>query len=107
MKIQIKGFDKLQKQLKDLEQRAKSLDGEHQVSFEELFPGEFMRRHTNFESIAEMLEAGGFEVKTTEDFKKIPDAEWDAFISKRTRFANWKEMQGTAAKQYFAKKLKI
>ena len=105
MKIEIKGLDKLQRQLKDLEQRAKSLHGEHQVSFEELFPAEFMRKHTEFPSIGEMVAASGYKVETTDDFEKIPAAEWDAFVSKRTHFANWEEMHGKAAEEYFAKKL--
>jgi phage replication-related protein YjqB (UPF0714/DUF867 family) len=105
VKIEIQGLDKFLKEVKDFERRAMSLHGKHQVSFEELFSGEFMRKYTDFRSIAEMLEASGYKVETAEDFEKIPDVEWDTFVSKRTRFANWEEMQGTAVEQYSAKKL--
>jgi len=55
-----------------------------------------MRKHTDYGSISEMIEHSGFEVD---------NAEWDEFVSKRSRFSNWEEMQGAAAEQYVAKKL--
>ena len=52
-----------------------------------------MREYTNFGSIDEMFEASGFKCDTTEDFRAIPDDEWDAFIRQATRFDSWAEMK--------------
>lgn len=66
-----------------------------------------MRHHTNFESIEALIEAGGFKVETMEDFKTIPDQEWDEHISKTTKFANWQEMREEAGAEWAKKQLGI
>ena len=50
-----------------------------------------------------MFEASGFAMETPEDFAAIPDAEWDAFIASRTRFADWRTMQEKAAADWFSR----
>ena len=52
-----------------------------------------------------MLEASGFSVESAEDFLAIPETEWDQFISQKTQFSNWQEMQKTAAVELMKKKL--
>jgi hypothetical protein len=105
MEIRIEGLDQLQRKLEDLERRARSLSGEHAVTFDEIFPQSFMRRHTHYQTIQEMLDASPWKVKNQADFAAIPDAPWDEFVQKSTRFRSWKEMQETAAEEYFARKL--
>jgi hypothetical protein len=107
MKFELKGLYKFKRKLDDLERRAKEVEGEHDVPFEELFPPEFMRQHTDFISIDEMIKSSGFKVNNREDFKNIPDADWDSYVAKRTRFENWKDMMGLAAKEYYKKKLDL
>ena len=62
-----------------------------------------MAEHTDFATIEEMFEASGFTMETPEDFVAIPDAEWDAFIASRTRFADWRTMQTKAATECFSR----
>ena len=71
--------------------------GEHSIPLTQLCPPAFMAEHTDFASIEEMFEASGFTLETSEDLAAIPDAEWDAFIASRTRFADWETMQMKAA----------
>ena len=52
-----------------------------------------------------MIKSSGYQANHQEDFKNIPDTEWDNYVSKRTRFRNWKEMMSLAAKEYDKKKL--
>jgi hypothetical protein len=66
------------------------------VPFDELFPPEFMRRYTDFKSIEEMLGACGTRIESAEDSKRIPDAEWNKFVSERTKFKTWDDMQAKA-----------
>lgn len=105
MGMKVTGFDEFEKRLKKLANDVEELSGERRVSFEELFTSGFMRKYTQFQSFEILLEAGGFIVNSPEDFAAIPDDEFDDHISKTTDFDNWKDMQGKAAKEYYARKL--
>ena len=105
--IKIKGLDKLEKQLKQMEKGAKELSRTKQVSFSELFTTSFMRKYTSFSTLDELLQAGGFKVESQEDFEAIPDAEFDKHIAATTRFKNWEDMLSEATTQYVAKKLDL
>jgi hypothetical protein len=103
--IKIKGLDKLEKQLKQMQKGAKELSRTKQVSFSELFTTSFMKKYTSFSSMDELLNAGGFKVESQEDFEAIPDTELDRHIAATTKFKNWKDMLNEATTQYAAKKL--
>lgn len=93
MDIRIDGLDDLQRRLEALARRVEDLDGEHEVPLSELFPPKFMRRHTDFESVEALLDASDFDIESQEAFAAIPDADWDAFIARVTRFRDWTDMQ--------------
>lgn len=99
------GFDKIQKELKKTEQAAQELDGEHSVSFGELFDQSFMKKHTTFNSFKEFLSAGSFNAETDEAFDAIPDADLDNHVSTSTKFKDWEDMLDTASEDYAFKKL--
>jgi hypothetical protein len=103
IKFKMTGLDELQKKLETLQRRAQSLNGP--VPFEDLFPPEFMRRYTNFKSIEEMLVGFGAPITSTEEFERIPDAEWDVYVSAKTRFKSWDEMQFQAGQEYAERRL--
>lgn len=103
--FEITGLENLEKQLNQLKKGAEELNNTKHVSFEELFPASFMQKYTSFSSIDELLDAGGFKVKSQEDFEAIPDVELDKHIEANTRFKNWEEMLGEATSHYAAKKL--
>jgi hypothetical protein len=103
--IRIAGLDELQRSLQKIKRRAENLSGE--VSFNDLFPPEFMREHTDFTEIGDLIKASGYEVNDADDFKRIPAAEWDAHVAARTRFRNWEEMQAQAGREYVVRRLGI
>jgi hypothetical protein len=103
--VKIKGFDKLQKQLKSMEKSAKDLESTKEVSFGVLFNSSFMRTYTNFESFDELLTAGGFVVNNQDDFKAIPDDEFDSHVRNTTKFDSWQQMLNTATEKFVVKKL--
>ena len=103
--FKIQGFDKLEKELKQLQKNAKKLSNTKQVSFKELFPNSFMKKYTSFSSMEELLDKSGFDVKSTEDFKAIPEDLFDKYISSNTKFKSWEEMLEKATSQYSIKKL--
>lgn len=100
-------FEDALRKLGDLQRRLEQLDGKHSVSFEELFPSEFMLRNTDFPSIDVMFEASGYQVESTEDLAAIPDAEWDNYIQGRTRFQSWEEMKGAAVQEWAIRRLEV
>lgn len=103
--IEIEGLDEAIEELEELEHRAEELDGENEVAFPDLFPPKFMRRHTDFASIDEMLEASPWEVEGNDDFAAIPDAEWEKYVANNTRFATWEAMQEKATTEWAARQL--
>jgi len=105
VKVELKGFDEVQRKLRDLQARGRALHGSHRIPVGELLGPDFMRRHTRFASFDAMVAASGFKVESAEDFAAIPDADWDAFIRGATRFAGWQTMLGAAGQEWAARRL--
>ena len=91
--------------LKDLERRVRALDGEHKVPLTELYSNNFVRRVSNFSSFEELLQAGGYDIKSEADFTAIPDDEWDEHVRANTRFDSWRDMKEEASSEWTAKRL--
>jgi hypothetical protein len=98
-------LDDFLRDLNRLQQRLQRLEGSHSIPFSEMFPDEFMLLNTEFQSIVDMIEMSGFRVETADDFKAIPDDEWDAFVRSRTRFTSWEEMRATAGNEWMSRQL--
>ena len=103
--FEISGLDEVRRSLDELEHRMEGISGEHEVAISELFPPEFMATHTEFDSLEGMFSASGFRVETAEDFKRIPDEQWDNFVRSHTEFANWREMLSAGSEEWAARKL--
>ncbi|MDL0123108.1 hypothetical protein [Halobacterium salinarum] len=99
------GFDGTVEDFQDLQDAAEELDGENEVPMEEIFPSEFMRDHTDFDSFDELLEESQWDVETQEDFRAIPDEPFDEYIAETTDFQDWDEMYRTGGKQWMKKEL--
>jgi len=96
--FEIKGLQELSDKLKNLGEQAKQLDGNHEVPISELLTPTFLSNCSRFTTVEELFAASGFKIESTEDFKAIPEDQWDAFIKSNTFFGNWKEMIAEAAK---------
>jgi hypothetical protein len=96
-KINVQGFDELQKHLEGVAERAREMDGQEQVvSLAELMPDDFVAEHSSCTSMEELLSASPFKIESLDDFKAVPDADWDAYIASKTSFSSWEEMQESA-----------
>lgn len=93
------------KPLEDLARRAEQLDGQHNIPIAELLTPPFLSNCSRFQSIEEMFEASGFKIESMEDFKAIPDREWDAFIAANTSYADWQTLLTSAVRTWTAKRL--
>ena len=64
-----------------------------------LFPSTFLFKYSDVDSVDALLELGGFNVTSQDEFLAIPYDEWDAVINAHTEFASWQEMLIAAAKE--------
>ncbi len=97
LKVEMSGFDELRKRLEGMAERARQLDGKEEVvPLAELMPSAFVAEHSSFASLEELFSASPFKIDSVDDFKAIPDAEWDAYIASKTSFSSWEEMQHEA-----------
>lgn len=105
IKFTISGLKELERNLKNMEQKAKELEGENSVPFNELFNMEFMTDFTSFKTINQLFSESPFSIQTEEDFAAVDNTEWDEYIQKVTRFDTWEEMQQEAFGIWAAKQL--
>lgn len=107
MSVKITGLEVIKDKLQDFSDRVQKLDGTHNIPVSELLTSDFLRSCSIFPSAEEMFKASGFKVESPEDFKAIPDDQWDVFIQKNTHYSNWEEMLGSAVKEWTKKQLSL
>lgn len=93
-------------QIKQLQRNLEEASNTKQLSFSELFNPEFLSECSSFTSIEDLFEKSGFHVESAEDFKAIPDDEWESFIVNNTSYESWGDMQSDAATKAMSKILK-
>jgi len=86
--------------LKKLQQKVKELSGQRKVPLPELMPDDFIREHTNFQTLQAMLDASGVE-----NSEEIGNEKFSKFISTHTQFSTWEEMKNAAVTEYIKRKL--
>lgn len=94
MAVEITVFDDLD----GVRERVESSGGE--VSVTELFPPDFMRNYTEFESFDAFLDDCPWRVETKRDFEAIPTDELDAYVSEHTGFESWETMLSVGGREY-------
>lgn len=105
MGMKIKGLNEFKDKINELERKVDRLSGERQVSFDELFNDGFMKKYTKYNKFSELLDNSGFKVENQDDFKAIPDAEWEKYIISVTKFESWQDMLQIAGAEYYKKQL--
>jgi len=105
MKLEFSGFDELEKNLRDLEQKATDVCGE--VPFEELFTPEFLSACSEYDDIDAFFDDSGFDCSSTEAFEQIPESELDMYVSAKTSYSSWDDMLQAAGEEYIAKSLDL
>ena len=101
----LKGLEDLQKNLEGLQCNLEKLAKERKVPYGELLPPVFMKEHTPFGSIEEMVSKSPFKVENEKDFKNIPDRDWDGYVREKTSFQGWGEMLSKAGEEYLGKQV--
>lgn len=98
-------LDELADEFGEMADNAAELEGENEVSFDELFTDEFMRQHSEVNSIEEFFEESQWDVSSEEDFEAIPEDEFDEYIDSHTEFDSWGEMQRAAVEDWTARQI--
>ncbi|MGN8217265.1 hypothetical protein ACTG0T_02780 [Halococcus morrhuae DSM 1307] len=105
MSVEIKGFEELAGKLDRLAENADSIDGENTVSFDELFTPEFMQTYTEYDSIESFFGQSRWTVETQDDFKHIPEDDFDRYVDDHTGFNSWEAMLSAAAREWTTRQL--
>lgn len=99
------GWDDLERQVADMSNAAKTLEGNYEVNLDELFSPEFMTRYTKYPDIETFFEESPWDLKTDNDFEDIPEDEFSEYVSKNTVFDSSDEMVQKAGQEWVATKL--
>ncbi|HKO42077.1 MAG TPA: hypothetical protein VJU84_02200 [Pyrinomonadaceae bacterium] len=102
IKVDLSGFDELEKSLDKLQKNLEKIDGEHEVTGEELLTDDFIRAHTNFQTRKAFLDASG--IKSQEE---IGTEAFDNFVALTTHFDNWEEMFKAAGTDWARRQLEL
>lgn len=86
--------------LKELQRKIKGLKEKKPVPLSELFPSDFIRKHTDFQTLQALFDASGIE-----DEEEIGNEEFSKFVATHTRFSNWEEMKKAAGAEYVKRQL--
>ncbi|UXZ98352.1 hypothetical protein K3169_11045 [Pseudomonas phytophila] len=89
--------------LKKLQENMEALSGSHEISLSEILTDDFVSSHSKFADFDTLLAEVG--VTTPEQFKELPDDEFDAFIAGHTDFDSWLDMQQQGAAAYARAKI--
>lgn len=91
--------------LNKLIKNAEEMDGKQQVKLVDLMTPEFITGCSNFNDLESLFSQSTFKIENIEDFKAIPEHEWEDFINKHTSFRSWEEMQKNALEAYVKRQL--
>lgn len=105
MKFKVTGIDAVQRRFKEMARAAEELNGEHQVSLDDLFSEEFMNNNTRYDSLDDFFDAAGFKIESQQDFDDLPEDELDAKVQELTKYQSWDDFKHEAIAHYTFSKL--
>lgn len=105
MGIEIDGLDELEDALDEMLGDVLKLGEINEIPFTALFPPEFMRLYSNFDSIEHFFESSPWEVESQQDFLDIPQDPFDDYVANFTDFPDWQTMQKTAFNRYIERQI--
>lgn len=103
--MKIEGLDGFLDQLENLEENIQRVSGTHRYDLDKIFNESFMTTHTKHKDFESFLDAGGFKVRTQEEFDSIDKDKLDQYVSLNTSFDSFEDMLSNAAGPFFEKEL--
>lgn len=102
--FEIKGLDKLLKEMKKLERKGKIVGIKRKVKLTELLTDSFIRNNSDYNSLQNMVDSFPREIDSEKDFES---KEWDEFVRTKSKFNSWEEMLQAAHGEWVKKKLDL
>lgn len=99
------GLDGFIDRLENLGKKVKRMSGTHRYDLDKIFNESFMTTHTKHNDFGSFLDAGGFKVRTQEEFDSIDRDKLDQYVSLNTSFDSFEDMLSNAAGPFFEKEL--
>jgi hypothetical protein len=103
MGVDINSDEVVEQITEHFEQIVDQVEGEYDLV--DVLDESFMQEHTDFSSLEELFEAGGWDVEQQADFEDIPQAELDSLVAERSDFDTWDEMVKTGFDHYVKEEL--
>lgn len=103
----IDGIDGIMNKLEQLKENVKKIEGEHQISLEDLLNTSFMNKYTNLENAQHFID--GCEKACNEGFLELDDdnSMFTRYIKANTTFDNWPEMLNKAHIEWITTQIDI
>ncbi len=101
--MELKGLDEFKKRLNRMTENAKRIEGEHSVSYVDLFNDSFIMKNTFLDTSEEFFNRLNLEVG--ESIAKASEEELDIFAQSVSNFESWKELRGKAVSEYTLRKI--
>ena len=95
----------LQRKLRDLQNRAHALHGQHEVSLEEICTPAFMAEHTDCASLDELFHQDGLAINSQEDLDQMPAHDLDRVVAAHSRFQSWAELFQAAGLEWVQRQI--
>lgn len=104
-KIDTSGFDEFLGKIDHAAKKAKELEGENTVPFDESFTPAFMQQYTAFRNIDDFLTAAGIDSTDPASFDSFPEDQLDNFVKANSSFSSWESMLTKALEEWTFKQL--
>lgn len=102
--FEIKGLDKLQKEIKNLQRKVKSIEGKRNIRLIDLLTNSFMRKNSDYNSLQNMIDSSSKKIDSEKD---LESKEWNEFVRSKSKFKSWEEMLHAAHAEWVKKKLDL
>lgn len=96
--------DDLEEKLIEAAEKELDIHNNNEIPMGVLFPPGFMLTYTDYETFEGFLSDSSWEVNNQQDFRDIPNEEFDAYVRENTEFRDWEEMREIAGKEYVNRK---
>jgi len=102
--FEMKGLDKVQKEIEKLQKKVKKVGGKQNVKLTELLPDSFIKKQSNYNSLQSMIDSSPKEINSEKD---LDSEEWNKFIKENSKFSSWEEMLHAGYAEWVKKKLDL
>ncbi|AKP66792.1 hypothetical protein [Companilactobacillus ginsenosidimutans] len=82
---------------------ASKLSDSTEITFDDLFPENFMKIHTSLDNVEEFL--APLNITTSEEFDQIPTEVLNKRVQESTNFDNWQDMRHSAWSDFLGERL--